>query len=249
LNIGSKTDSGLTRMLFSFPRQIINNNFINNNIVETNCIENSKYDSSDDDDGNVVVKHGNKTTTTCNFKIDYKLCFLPGLSDLRQFKESLTSSTYLVELHKDNIFKRAFHQRNIDQYNKILAEEETANNNNNAPPPQTNDKTGKAAAKQPPPPAKGSKSIPIAAPVVLTSFGPMMQSDKFLLNCIQKSLRASNQIRSHGTVKFRLSELLDTSKDVLKKFENLKNKNNTSGEGGKEDDIIVLKVFFYVYIQ
>lgn len=48
-----------------------------------------------------------------------RICLLPGASDLAHFKESLTSSTFVIQVHKEDIHKRAFHDRNKEEYVKI----------------------------------------------------------------------------------------------------------------------------------
>ena len=50
---------------------------------------------------------------------DLSICYLPGLYDLKRFKEQLTFNTYVLEIHQEDVFKRAFHQRNVDEFNHL----------------------------------------------------------------------------------------------------------------------------------
>lgn len=133
------------------------------------------------------------------FDVSLNICFLPGLEDISLFKESLTSSTFVVEVHKEDLFTRAFHSRNVEEYILIA---------------------GKSKADEPVAVVKAKAPPKAAAPVNDSSiFGSITPGDLFLLQAIQKALNASRQIRPHGTARFRLEQLLSSSNDLLTKFE------------------------------
>jgi hypothetical protein len=46
----------------------------------------------------------------------------------------------------------------------------------------------------------------------------MTEGDRFLLGCITRALIVSRQIRPHGTIRYRLEQLLRTSEDLLTRF-------------------------------
>ena len=50
---------------------------------------------------------------------DLSICYLPGLYDIKRFKELLTFNTYVLEIHQEDVFKRAFHQRNVEEFNNL----------------------------------------------------------------------------------------------------------------------------------
>lgn len=49
--------------------------------------------------------------------------------------------------------------------------------------------------------------------------GSRTGKDEFLLQCIDGALSTASQLRPHGTARFRLEKLLETSPDILKRFE------------------------------
>lgn len=154
----------------------------------------------------------------CKFSIDFHTCLLPGFADIKVLKESLTWTTFVLEVHNENLFKRSFHTRNVEEYNALMATE-------NAPNPAT------AAA----PPAKGKKGAADPPPIAATSFGPITPADEFLLQCIQRALSVSRQIQPHGTVRFRMDDLLSNSNDLLTQFE----RRHKGGAREGDDDIVV----------
>lgn len=151
------------------------------------------------------------------YDVSLQVCVLPGLEDLALFKESLTSSTFVIEVHKEDLHKRAFHYRNVEEYNTLL---------------------GAVKVDEPIVAVKG-KAPPKAAPPTTSdnsTFGAITPGDSFLLQAIQKALTTSRQIRPHGTARFRLEQLLSSSNDLLTKFERRR-------VGIREgDDNIIVKV-------
>ena len=110
-----------------------------------------------------------------------RVCVLPGLVDLGLFKEALTSATFLVEIHREDISKRAFHARNVDEYNRMFSEVEEGGSRPPSAPA--------AAAKPAAAPAKGA-AAPLtgvsANPALSQPSGPASKQDIFLLQCISR---------------------------------------------------------------
>ena len=162
---------------------------------------------------------------------DLLVCYLPGLHDLKHFKELITSTTYVVEIHHEDVHKRAFHQRNVDEFNRISSLAAVSR-------PPSSPAKGKAKGKGAP---VASSGPPVAqVPVAATAFGPPTAGDLFLLEAIGRALHTSRSLRPHGAVRFKLEPLLSSSNDELAMFERKKN-------GRKEgDDIIVVKVISHI---
>jgi len=161
--------------------------------------------------------------------IDCRVCCLPGLGDLSRFKEALKSSTFVVQVHRENISKRCFHARVCDEYHNLLR------------PQQVGGDAGAAAAAAPAKgaPAKGGGAAPAgsAASFALSQpTGPMTQADQHLLACITRALETAAQIRFHGTGRVRLEQLLEQSVDLLRQFSKRR-----SGESAREDEDVVVR--------
>lgn len=173
--------------------------------------------------------------------VNTRVCLFPGLINLLNFKELLTSSTYTLEIYKEDLNSRVFHQRNITEYNRLYLIENPLPVTEGSPlPGGTNPKGAKAPA---PIATKGKPAEVIVA--TKPSIGPLLDSDIFLSECIWKALTASRQVRPHGVARYRLEELLASSADLLTEFarlKNNKNKNNNdlvSMNGDRDDNVVV----------
>ena len=72
----------------------------------------------------------------------------------------------------------------------------------------------------------------------------MAATDRFLLECVQRALQASRQIRAHGTVRFRLEQLLSSAQDLLRRFARRRGQNrgtDDSGDDGDNDSDVVVQ--------
>lgn len=163
-----------------------------------------------------------------NVDIGLQLCMLPGLvADLKQFKDLLTSSTFTLEIHQgEDVFTRAFHPRNVEDYRQQIVDEKLKEAEDAAAATPAKGK-GKA-------PAKGKGAEPEGDEYASTGFGAIKESDRFLATAIHKSLKASRQLRAHGTIRFRLQNLLSSSNDLLTKF-----KRTRYGQENGDEEIVV----------
>ena len=143
--------------------------------------------------------------------VGFKTCLLAGEIDILKFKESLTCSTFVLQLHTDDLCERVFSASNVREYNKEKAgptpdasprEEETTS------PRGKGGKAGKAA-----PAEEASKSL------VNPSSGPIERTDELILSWIDSALEDSSKIKSHGAMRFRLEKLLESATDKLLEFE------------------------------
>jgi hypothetical protein len=158
--------------------------------------------------------------------IGVKLCVLPGLvADLQQFKDLLTSTNFVLEIHQgQDVFSRAFHLRNVEEYQQQMVTEKLQQTEalalltpakGKAKPP--------AKGKGAPDPNEGTEFAP-------TPFGSIKGSDRFLTLAIHKALQASRQLRAHGTIRFRLQNLLSSSNDMLTKFKRTRHGHHDDNE-------------------
>ena len=161
-------------------------------------------------------------------KLGLKVCFLPGLSDLKHFKELLSSTTHVLELHSEDVCKRAFHSRNVAEFNTLL---NSISDNPPPSPPKSSSVKAKGKGLSPAPTAPAAVQIPVAG----TTFGRITPIDTFLLDAISKAMNSSRSLRPHGAVRFRLGQLLSSTNDKLTKF-------GRKRHGRKEgDDVIVVE--------
>lgn len=162
------------------------------------------------------------------FQLGLKICLLPGLIDIPKLKDAFTSSTLVLELHREDVYKRAFHTRNVEEYMRMTHAEK--------PAVEAPVETKKGAKAAPPPAAKkGAAPEPVGLPKVEVT--AMTDADRFLLGCIQRALGASRQIRPHGTVRYRLEQLLSSSNDLLTRFARMRH----GGAPTAGDDTVVVK--------
>lgn len=180
---------GLRRTVIAYP-EVINYNKDHRNPLE-------------DEDS---VSSGGSTANS-KLGINTRVCILPGLGNLSQFKESLKSTTFVLELHQEDVGKRAFHSRNVTEYNNIGVDKLEAASTSKAGTPKVKPKAVTPSGKR-----QSAKSLTASSPEKAT------ESDEFLLNAIAKALSTSRQLRPHGTIRFRLEQLLSSSNDMLKKF-------------------------------
>lgn len=167
------------------------------------------------------------------FQVNLKVCLLPGLIDIPRLKDAFTSSTLVLEVHREDVFKRAFHTRNIEEYRELVGPEV-------AKEPEPAAAAGKKAppAKAAPPPKKGVAAPVVEAGPAKTVVTEMTPGDRFLLGCIQRALAASRQIRPHGTARYRLEQLLSSSNDLLTRFA----RKRQGGAPLAGDETVVVKV-------
>ena len=167
-------------------------------------------------------------------QIGLKICLLPGLIDIPRLKDSFISSTLVLELHREDVFKRAFHQRNVDEYRDMVHADDGGATE--AVPAAAD--AGKKGAKAAPPPKKGAPPPDPAAAMAQIEVTEMTPGDSFLLGCIHRALSTSRQIRPHGTVRYRLEQLLSSSNDLLTRFARMRH----GGAPIDGDETVVVKV-------
>ena len=144
-----------------------------------------------DDDVNGNSSSSSSSSPQANLiDIDYKFCFLPGIADLAKFRESLTSATFLLQVHRENLHERAFSIRNVDEWKKL-------------------------GQQQQQPAVGGAKPAPGKGPI---ETGPTLATDVFLVDCIDTAMATASQVSSYGAARFRLEDLLSSSVDLLKEF-------------------------------
>ena len=155
-----------------------------------------------------------------SFHMEYISCILPGLdNNIIHLRESITSTSCQLQVHTENICARVFNEHNIDEYNSIMMK-------------NTDFKKNKTSNNN------NNKNI---MDTVIDE-----KADKFLIDCIKSGLADGKNINMHGTIRFRLEQLLDSAPDLLTEFKRLRQR-NISSEINKDDNTITMKVNNLVY--
>ena len=103
-----------------------------------------------------------------------EVCVLIPEKDFEVFKDSLTSTTFVLEAHDEDISRRAFNRRNVDKYTELFKEEE----GDDAPVPSPRAAVGgksmskqgsKAPAAEPDDPVAPKRTIGKYASVMLST--------------------------------------------------------------------------------
>jgi len=150
--------------------------------------------------------------------LNYVTCVLQGVSnntekmarmkdgtlvskDTKICRESLKSSTFSLEVHNESpaaLVSRAFSARVCEEYVAAVAD----------------------ASKARPSSKKGARAAEPAVTVekknnVVSTLSP---ADEFLVNALNTAVDGAGKINYHGTVRYRLEQLLSSSMDLLKEF-------------------------------
>jgi hypothetical protein len=156
--------------------------------------------------------------------LDYSSCLYSDISKVLHFKDRLTSSTFELEIHSEDVSKRAFDEKNIKRYHEI--------SKSLVPAIVENQKTTA--------PAKTKKPDPKAANATQSRFpessGVVTELDSFLIEVIDRALENSANLFSHGVVRFRLEQLLENATDKLLEFRKTRTGQDNS------DAVVVIQV-------
>jgi hypothetical protein len=184
---------------------------------------------------------GNALSIPVNFRTKLLLDF----DTAQLLRDCLSSHTYVMEVHDEDISRRAFNIRNTEAYNVMVKSASEAP----AMSPRSAAKTSLVAASAAgsmKPGAKGAPPVDTGPPTrtITPSTSPINDVDRFLMKCIADALASASQIRAHGTIRFRLEKLLESNVDIIKRFERLKKEGRTSGNEG-----VTLEVSFCLAIM
>lgn len=164
------------------------------------------------------------------------------------FCDALQEKTIVLEVHNEDLCRRAFPARVIDKCTELYKEVETAATAQQG----AGGAAGKGAAgakgapaKPAAAPAAGKKGAKVeAAPVVdakppprtiIPYSGPQAEFDQLLIKAFEDTVSGTSRIKPHGTIRLRLEKMLETSPDLLKRYEKLRRDAN-SGESNKAED-------------
>jgi hypothetical protein len=154
--------------------------------------------------------------------IDQSVVLLPGLGNIARFHDAMASTTFILQLHQDDLLDRCFQSDHWSEYCKLL---------NNEPGGLA---LPVAAALPAASVADKGKKAPTKAVAVaeVAAFAPnpisCTHSDRFLIQRIQDEVCQSGSIRNHGSARFRLEQLLQQANDILTKFKKRKGDSTTS---------------------
>ena len=57
--------------------------------------------------------------------ISQRICVLPGLADISKFKEDISTRTFTLQIHHENIDLRTFPTRKSDEYRELVISEKS----------------------------------------------------------------------------------------------------------------------------
>lgn len=149
---------------------------------------------------------------TVTSSLSYKTCILCAQeSRVLNFKERLTSSTFELELHSDDVSRRALD----DALNAAFHLLKSDSSNTDAATSSTPASAAASKVKKPDPKGATLSGLPAK---LQESSGPLSALDLDVVAAIERALQSSSKIFSHGKARFRLEQLLDNAADMLLEF-------------------------------
>jgi hypothetical protein len=172
-----------------------------------------------------------KSMSGASVPIGYKSCLLSGCQNINMFKESLTTGTFVLQLHTDSLCDRIFSEKHMDVYNEAVNEQFNSNNiskvvSQDEVSPSPRAKGGGKKSKAPTP--EQTPRTPRHKISIEESTLPLSHLDTMVLDWVSNALTDSVRLNSHGTVKFRLEHLLEKSTDMLMEFQKTRTGVNNS---------------------
>jgi hypothetical protein len=180
--------------------------------------------------------------------VNTKTSIVVPASQYELFCDALKERTVVVEVHNEDLCRRAFSSRVIDKCTELYKELEAAASAQQ-PAAATGGKGGAAAAKGAPAkpaaaPAAGKKGgkvepVPVVDTkppprTILPYLGPRSDFDQFLIKTFDDTVSGTSKIKPHGTIRLRLEKMLETSPDILKRYEKLRR--DEGGVDGKKSE-------------
>jgi hypothetical protein len=181
--------------------------------------------------------------------VNTKTSIVVPASQYELFCDALKEKTVVVEVHDEDLCRRAFPSRVIDKCTELYKDLEASASAQQ----QTAAPSGKGGAA-----AKGAPSKPAAAPpagkkgakaesapvvdtkppsrTILPYSGPRTEMDEFLIKTFNDAVSGTSKIKPHGTVRLRLEKMLETSPDILKRYEKVRQEGGgVDGKKSSED--------------
>jgi hypothetical protein len=182
------------------------------------------------------------------YPLKLKFLLLPGLYDLNYFHEILQSNTFNLQIHQEDLCSRCFFtgpdhntpKQVLEEYLKLVSEEPGG-----LGLPVGATALAAAAAAAPAGKGKGAGSVAANKNAVVTE-GPfipvptkILESDKLLIKTMHNTLSQSKMLRSHGSGRFRMEQLLSKSNDLLAKFKSKRNPDKAKNEVSIKEAMVV----------
>jgi hypothetical protein len=167
--------------------------------------------------------------------IDYKSCILSGIATEKlKFQDRLTSSTFILQIHTDDLCDRVFSTANVNSFNEKYINQPAGvgavtqvDPTPKQPSPRGNTKKNKkdtAAAAT----ASSVAAAPAPSGLVRPSSESYQEKDEVVWSWITTALKNSPRLLSYGSVRCRLDSLLRTSTDRLLDFQALQNRQSNT---------------------
>lgn len=252
-----------SRILFTRPLLVnTETEFVTTNSLLTDNTKSKELIILEDEieiEGNYESKIISRKKNEKGAKISYRICVFPGQANIPKFKEILKYQTFSLQIYYEDLQKRAFNSQNTEEYRNLVLLEK----NTNFVILKSDIFLIKCVEKAL---LESSRSMvrPLLSPnclsfvfIIYHTYFPIVifiLTFLFLFHCplISPSLPffptsiAMNQ--AHGSVRFRLEDILSTSADRLKEFEirrkNLRKEHSTNQNEKNNDNIVFVKVRF-----
>lgn len=160
--------------------------------------------------------------------IDYKSCILSGVATEKlKFQDRLTSSTFILQIHTDDLCDRVFSTANVNSFNEKYISQPAevvtpVEPTSKQPSPRGNAKKNKKDTTTPAPIA------PVPSGLVRPASESYQEKDEMMWSWIISALKNSPRLLSYGSVRCRLDSILRTSTDRLLDFQALQNQQSNA---------------------
>jgi hypothetical protein len=253
---------GFERMIFGYP-------------LGDQCVSSSQpqeqqpqeQQPQDNTSSSLFIATGSATTTSSarggsgeclisqvSLPIAYKSCILSGIkTEKLKFQDQLTSSTFILQIHTDDLCNRVFSSTHVQHFNENYLKQQTsatavAEVTPKQPSPRGNanaKKNKKDASSSAAGAAAASASSVTAAATALVhpTTEPFQEKDEIVWNWITTALQDSSRLLSFGSVRCRLESILRTSTDRLLDFQAIQ---TTHGNSNSKDALADLTVVISV---
>jgi hypothetical protein len=180
--------------------------------------------------------------------VDYRTCILTAMAEKLRFQDHLTSSTFILQIHTDEICDRIFSSVNQATYNEkyihaphtLVAPAAVEVDPKTKQPSPRGKKNNKSAPA--PVAASGAAAVVSSNSLIHPTQGEVFQEkDEMVWSWITSALKNSPKLLSYGSVRCRLDSVLNTSTDRLLDFQSLQTQQKNS------DSTVVISVSFSLY--
>jgi hypothetical protein len=181
--------------------------------------------------------------------VDYRTCILTAMAEKLRFQDHLTSSTFILQIHTDEICDRIFSSVNQATYNEkyihaphTLVAPAAVEVDTKTKQPSPRGKKNNKSAPAPVAASGASAAVVSSNSLIHPTQGEVFQEkDEMVWSWITSALKNSPKLLSYGSVRCRLDSVLNTSTDRLLDFQSLQTQQKNS------DSTVVISVSYSLY--